>query len=1438
MASTSEGKHSLHPADYFVDEALEDIYKRYDDYAQLRTTAEERATELADMQALVQSQAAMREELAHEKARADAAVARQNELADQVAALESSASASGASTSEATKQLAELQQWKRATLRSMASLQEELASAQQAVLDVQAELEAERRAHAELAADRDVVSTLKAQVKDAVAAASSAKLEAEKLQSERSALARKISDLEDELGHAPGRTSSLGSGGRGEAVADELAALGESYSDVMGNKLKAAAAENAQLVADIAAAKDAEKQAKAEAAAATAAAADMTAKVKANEAAVASEREQLARKEEAFETIVEGLQAQIDALKGGSGRSTSSDGNLAAMTADELRELNHSLMDNLAEFEKTKTELSATKRKLADVKGRLTDELADATATVDDLQVQLESEQIKAHKLKSKVASLTAQLEAQPATGGAAESGTLPALSGENVSVGAEAVAKLEAELTSAREQIAQWQAAHGRAEAKLEKSKAKRAAAVKEAQAALDESSRLEAEKKAVAAELAAARAELDAAAASDASSARTSGERGALDAEMAALKEKLAAARQSEGEAWAAAADAKTQAASAAGELESAAAEIEEWKSLAARAQGEAGAAATQLGVTAEKLAAAEGKIEGLVAAVAAARAEAAAAKEQSETRVTAEKLAAAEGKIEGLVAAVAAARAEAAAAAESKARIQELLAANRELDVKLQSARVALTEANQATERARQETRTSAQALAAKTFSEASEATALSEKIRTCEAQLAATKEALEFERAERAAVDAEVVRLESQVASMNAAHENALALEEILRKKDAEIVSLEKATRRTAEKLARAKEELAAAADLQAQAQTEKSKRLALKDVYQASQRRIYELEEALRRGKERSEVKETELLDKSRRKVEELVYALDESRAQCAAEQARREASMKASSLLESQVSTLESQAKTAMVQVAGAKAEAKAAAERAEAAEATLAAAQADAAAATEAAEKARAEALGSVRDAQREVDLLRAQIVRQTAALEESNARVSQLEAGMASGDAQMQARLDEYRSALKAAAAAADADAAEIAELRAVKDALLDRVGQAKAKRAALKAKFAESLEELGAKAELFDALQAKAEKLVVKYTQEKEKRVAVLGELSGKQAELEALHASVGEAVEREKKKRQTMMLQFARQLEEKQAEIAQLRTQVMTADVPQVSDAKIAEFNDALLNLETKNASLKQALTTTKAALAEAKESLKGMGKETPKLKLLVAQKDAEIGALRAELEVAMSSVDADELVRDVTVAKKREMPPAQRKAFIRAKELELSEEEAAIERLQAKLQAAGHDFVRMRAATREARDLVAHAFGLFHSLLEVVVQADKEKQLVELRGSLERREKDIEVAAEALDADVSDAEALHALSMALATLQDTLQIAQASGTEYAVNVALREMVAKVPIFDGVSDVGFISELLRKMQERSFEPGQFVIRHGELGHSMFS
>ena len=618
-------------------------------------------------------------------------------------------------------------------------------------------------------------------------------------------------------------------------------------------------------------------------------------------------------------------------------------------------------------------------------------------------------------------------------------------------------------------------------------------------------------------------------------------------------------------------------------------------------------------------------------------------------------------------------------------------------------------------------------------------------------------------------------------------------------------------------------------------LQDKVTSEKTRR---KEAITMAEARIGELEEVAesaagyrdKLGSEKTKRKAAEAdlaaaLERSRDKVEEMSTRIEELEAKVLSEKEKRRALREQGGLLQSSVATLESQVSATRVELGASKEARKVAEEKAGQAEKEAERARGEVEAAKEREERAKAEASGAVRDAERRAG-------KAERALEKAMEALEEMRRARESDD-----REEVYKNQIQALQAAAQADAETISELEAVKGALLDKVAASKAKRGALKAKFAESLEELSSKAEAYDALQVKAEKLVAKYSQEKEKRVALLGELQAKQAELEEFHQRSVAAVEKEKKKRTTMMIRFSKQLEDSQSEIASLRTAVMAAEVPEVSDAKLAEFNDKLLNLETQNASLKEAVKSSKAEAKEAKEALKGAAEETPGLRRLIAQKDAEIGALRSELEVAMASVASDDLVKNVTVLAKRELPPAQRKAFIRAKEIELSEEEAAIERLQAKLKAAGEDFVRMKAATREAEELLSHAYTIFDSLLEVVVEAEKESQLIELRDSLDRREREMKVAIEALGEDATDETAIHALSVALATLQDTLQIAQASGTSYAVNRRLRETVAKVPIFNGVSDVGFFNDLVRKMSEVVFEPGQFIIRQGELGDSMY-
>ena len=158
----------------------------------------------------------------------------------------------------------------------------------------------------------------------------------------------------------------------------------------------------------------------------------------------------------------------------------------------------------------------------------------------------------------------------------------------------------------------------------------------------------------------------------------------------------------------------------------------------------------------------------------------------------------------------------------------------------------------------------------------------------------------------------------------------------------------------------------------------------------------------------------------------------------------------------------------------------------------------------------------------------------------------------------------------------------------------------------------------------------------------------------------------------------------------------------------------------------------------------------------------------------------------------------------------------------------------------KIRAAHGDPVKIAASCRLAID-VSKTIG---SMLGGLVAANVErgdtsdvKHLVQLQNNMLSISSDLSTLSSALSRDANNKRAVRKLEATLTRLEDLTQQAMSSGGTFAVKADLLEAMALVPIFSGVHNAGFFNELVRKLVEETFEPGEAIFEFGDRGSSMY-
>ncbi|KNC52107.1 uncharacterized protein AMSG_00934 [Thecamonas trahens ATCC 50062] len=148
-----------------------------------------------------------------------------------------------------------------------------------------------------------------------------------------------------------------------------------------------------------------------------------------------------------------------------------------------------------------------------------------------------------------------------------------------------------------------------------------------------------------------------------------------------------------------------------------------------------------------------------------------------------------------------------------------------------------------------------------------------------------------------------------------------------------------------------------------------------------------------------------------------------------------------------------------------------------------------------------------------------------------------------------------------------------------------------------------------------------------------------------------------------------------------------------------------------------------------------------------------------------------------------------------------------------------------------------DVFKMRAASMLAKDVLKRISKLLRDLMETNLQDDKRVQLQDLASRIASLTDELESQTAHLARNPGDKAMAEELTATLMTLEDTVDLALEEGVKFSVKVDLAEVMAKVPMFGGVSQGAFFTLLIRKMREQVHPPGKFIMRCGDPGSSMF-
>lgn len=148
-----------------------------------------------------------------------------------------------------------------------------------------------------------------------------------------------------------------------------------------------------------------------------------------------------------------------------------------------------------------------------------------------------------------------------------------------------------------------------------------------------------------------------------------------------------------------------------------------------------------------------------------------------------------------------------------------------------------------------------------------------------------------------------------------------------------------------------------------------------------------------------------------------------------------------------------------------------------------------------------------------------------------------------------------------------------------------------------------------------------------------------------------------------------------------------------------------------------------------------------------------------------------------------------------------------------------------------------DVFKMKAALLLAKDVLKRIQQLLRDLMQTQLQDDKRVQLEELAVRIATLTEELEHESRLLAQNPGDQGVADQLTATLKALEDTVEFALEEGVNFAVKVDLAEVMAKVPMFGGVSQGAFFTLLIRKMREHIWPPGKFIVRCNEPGASMF-